>query len=109
MSLSSIRDLLSGSAFNKAGVKRSITAAMIVECVNKNLKGYLPGPSNHDVVAISYQNGTVRMRVKSGAARHLAKGIEGSLLEKVKTAYPDAQIDRFTYFVSRKPSRYELP
>ncbi|MDG1950887.1 MAG: hypothetical protein P8J32_08810 [bacterium] len=109
MSLSSIRDLLSGSAFNKVGVKRSITASMIVECVNKNIKGYLPGNRAYDVVAISYNNGVIRMRVKSGAARHLAKGIEQELLAKVCTAYPDALITKVTYFVSHKPSRYELP
>lgn len=104
-----MRDLLSGSAFNKVGVKRSITAAMIVENINKNLKGYLPGARAYDMVAISYKNGIVRMRLKNGAARQLAKRIEPELREKVQTSYPDAEIKKFTYVVSHKPSRYELP
>lgn len=109
MPLSSIRDLLSGSTFNRPGVRRSVNAAMIVEAANRILPGYLSGMATHEVVAISFAAGALRLRVKSAAARHGVRGIEQTLLERLQRDFPDAQINRIQTVISREPSRYELP
>jgi hypothetical protein len=109
MGIASIRDLLSGSGFNQSGIRKSITAAMVVECANRNLKGYLPGDRAYDVVAISYRNEILRLRVKNAAARYLLKRISDELLEKIRVSYPTVKILRITTFLSKEPSRYELP
>ncbi|NQV89946.1 hypothetical protein HQ487_00890 [Candidatus Uhrbacteria bacterium] len=108
MSTSSIRDLLSGSAFNRPGVRRSIAASMVVEAANRNIPGYLTGMLVYDVVAISFKDGILRLRVKSAAARHGVKGIEKQLLEKLRQEFPSVTFDKISVFLSKEPSRYEL-
>ena len=108
MSVSSIRDLLSGSTFNRSGVRRSINSAMIVESANRMIPGFLPGMLAYDVVAISFINGNLHLRVKSAAARHGVRAIEEPLLEKLKLEFPTGSIARISVFLSKEPSRYEL-
>lgn len=108
MGLSSMRDLLSGSAFNRPGVRRSINAAMVVESANRMIPGYLPGMQAFEVVAISYKNGVLRLRVKSAAAQYGLAGMEKELLEKLRQEFPSASIERIQTFLSKEPSRYEL-
>ncbi|PJE76446.1 hypothetical protein COV05_03705 [Candidatus Uhrbacteria bacterium CG10_big_fil_rev_8_21_14_0_10_48_16] len=109
MSTSSIRDLLSGSAFNRPGVRRSIASSMVVEAANRNIPGYLTGMLVYDVVAISFKDGVLRLRVKSAAARHGVRGIEKQLLEKLQQEFPSVTFDKISVFLSKEPSRYELP
>jgi hypothetical protein len=109
MGLSSMRDLLSGSSFNRPGVRRSIDAAMIVEAANRIIPGYLSGMAAYDAVAISFSSGVLRLRVKSAAARHGVRGIESDLLERLQRDFPSARITRLYTVISREPSRYELP
>ncbi|HLD21165.1 MAG TPA: DciA family protein [Patescibacteria group bacterium] len=108
MGISSMRDLLSGSSFNRPGVRRSINAAMVVEAANRIIPGYLPGMQAFEVVAISFKNGSLRLRVKSAAARHGLAGMEKELLAKLRQEFPSTPIDRIQTFLSKEPSRYEL-
>jgi len=103
-----MRDLLSGSSFNRPGVRRSINAAMVVEAANRIIPGYLPGMQAFEVVAISFKNGSLRLRVKSAAARHGLAGMEKELLAKLRQEFPSTPIDRIQTFLSKEPSRYEL-
>lgn len=107
MGLSSMRDLLSGSAFNRPGVRRSINAAMVVEAANRMIPGYLPGMQAFEVVAISLKNGVLRLRVRSAAAKHGLTGMEKELIAKLRQEFPSIQIDRIQTFLSKEPSRYE--
>ena len=103
-----MRDLLSGSAFNRPGVRRSIQAAMVVSAANRMIPGYLPGMQAFEVVAISFKNGVLRLRVKSAAARYGLVGMEEDLLAKLRQEFPSTVIDRIQTFLSKEPSRYEL-
>ena len=109
MGMSSMRDLLSGSAFGKPGIRRSISAAMIVESANRIIPGHLPAMKAFDVVAISFKNGILHLRVKSAAARHGVRGIEDELLKKLRQDFPGVQIFSVRVVLSKEPSRYELP
>ncbi|MBI4435197.1 hypothetical protein HY630_00855 [Candidatus Uhrbacteria bacterium] len=104
-----MRDLLSGSAFNRPGVRRSINASMVVEAANRIIPGYLPGMQAFEVVAISFKGGILRLRVKSAAARHGIVGMEQQFLTKLRQEFPTTTIDRIQTFLSREPTRYELP
>ncbi|TAL51266.1 DUF721 domain-containing protein [Patescibacteria group bacterium] len=108
MGLSSMRDLLSGSAFNRPGVRRSIHAAMVVESANRMIPGYLPGMQAFEIVAISFKSGVLRLRVKSAAARHGLGGMEQELLTKLRQEFPSIPIDRIQTVISKEPSRYEF-
>jgi hypothetical protein len=107
MGLSSIRDLLSGSAFNRAGVQRSITASMVVEAANRIIPGYLTGMIVYEVVAISFKDGVLRLRAKSAAAGHGVRGIESFMLKRLQQDFPEVKINRITTTISKEPSRYE--
>lgn len=109
MGISSMRDLLSGSAFNRAGVRRSINASMIVEAANRVIPGYLPGMHAYEVVAISFKDGVLRVRVKRAAALHGLKSVEAQLLQKLRQDFPSSSVERIHVTLSREPSRYELP
>ena len=104
-----MRDLLSGSTFNRVGVRRSINASMIVEAANRIIPGYLPGMHAYEVVAISFKDGVLRLRVKSAAARHGLRGVESQLLQKLQQDFPESSIMKLHVTLSREPSRYELP
>lgn len=104
----SIRDVLSSSAFNQPGIRRSLTAAMIVEAANRSLRGYLPGRLSHDIVAISFKNGILRLGVKNGAARHELQRIEGELLEKLRQEFPKTTLSKIQAFISKESQRYEF-
>ncbi len=108
MSTSSIRDLLSGSAFNRPGVRRSIAASMVVESANRCIPGYLTGMIVHEVVAISFKEGVLRLRVKSAAARYGVRGIEKQLMKKLGEEFPTVSFKKISVFLSKEPSRYEL-
>ena|SRR3989338_6141170 len=108
MALSSLRNLLSGS-LNRAGIRKSVKAAMIVEAANRIIPGHLPGMQAYDVVAISYKDGILRLRVKNSAARYALRGIEPILLMKLQEEFPSSSIKQISSFLSKEPSRYELP
>lgn len=109
MGLSSLRDLLSGSTVNRPGVRRSINASMVVQAANRIIPGYLAGMQVHEVEAISFKDGVLRLRAKTAAARHGVKGIEAHILTKLRQDFPSLKIDRIQTFLSKEPSRYELP
>lgn len=109
MGTSSIRDVMSGSAFNRPGVRRSVTSAMIVEAANRVIPGYLPGMYAYEVVAISFKSGVLRVRAKSAGARHGLRPIESQILERLNQEFPESPIARISVTLSKEPSRYELP
>ena len=109
MGLSSLRDLLAGSTLNRPGVRRSINASMVVQAANRIIPGYLTGMQVHEVEAISFKEGVLRLRAKTGAARHGVKGIESQILVKLQQDFPTLKIQRLQTFLSKEPSRYELP
>ncbi|MEK7620131.1 MAG: hypothetical protein AAB413_02755 [Patescibacteria group bacterium] len=109
MALSSLRDLLSGSTLNRPGVRRSINASMVVQAANRIIPGSLAGMLVHEVEAISFKDGVLRLRAKTAAARHGVKGIEEHVLTKLRQDFPSLKIDRIQTFLSKEPSRYELP
>lgn len=109
MGLTSLRDVLSGSNLNRPGVRRSINASMVVQAANRIIPGYLAGMLIHEVEAISFKDGVLRLRVKTAASRHGIKGIETQVLTKLRQDYPLLKIDRIQTFLSKEPSRYELP
>ncbi len=82
---------------------------MVVETANRMIPGYLPGMQAFEVVAISFKDGTLRLRVKSAAARHGMIGMEKELLTKLRQEFPSTTINRIQTFLSKEPSRYELP
>lgn len=108
MGLSSIRDLLSNSSLNRPGVRRSINASMVVQAANRIIPGYLTGMQVHEVEAISFKDGVLRLRAKTAAARHGLKGIEAHIMTKLRESFPLLKIDRIQTFLSKEPSRYEL-
>ncbi|MBI4257187.1 hypothetical protein HY626_03990 [Candidatus Uhrbacteria bacterium] len=108
MGLSSLRDLLAGSTLNRPGVRRSINAAMVVQAANRIIPGFLAGMQVHEVEAISFKDGVLRLRTKTAAARHGVKGIEGEVLRKLRQDFPVLKIDRIQAFLSKEPSRYEF-
>ena len=107
MGFSSIRKLLSGS-LNRAGIRTSVRAAMIVESANRIIPGHLSGMQAYDVVAISFKDGTLRLRVKNAAARYALSAIEPLILEKLQLEFPSSTIVRISSFLSKEPSRYEF-
>ena len=109
MGLSSLRDLLSGSTLNRPGVRRSINAAMVVQAANRIIPGYLAGMQAHEVEAISFKEGILRLRAKTAAARYSVKGIDAHVLTKLRQDFPSLKIERIQTFLSKEPSRYELP
>lgn len=109
MGLSSLRDLLSGSTLNRPGVRRSINASMVVQAANRMIPGYLAGMQIHEVEAISFKDGVLNLRAKTAAARHGVRGIESAILTKLRQDFPSFKIDRIKTFLSKEPSRYELP
>ena len=108
MGMSSMRDLLSGSTFQRPGVRRSISAAMIVEAANRIIPGYLTQTRNYDIVAISFKDGVIRLRAKSAAARHALRGVEQHILSKLQQDFPASSVKSITVTVSKEPSRYEF-
>jgi hypothetical protein len=109
MGLSSLRDLLAGSAFNRPGVRRSITASMIVQAANRILPGYLSGMQAREVKAISFRGGILRVQTKNSAAKFGMKGIENSILIRLREDFPSQKIDRIQVHISKEPSEYEHP
>lgn len=109
MGISSLRDLLSGSTLNRPGVRRSINASMVVQAANRMIPGYLAGMQVHEVEAISFKDGILRLRAKTAAARHGVKGIQTQVLTKLRQDFPALKIDRIQTFLSKELSRYELP
>lgn len=109
MGLSSLRDLLSGSTLNRPGVRRSINASMVVQAANRLIPGYLAGMQIHEVEAISFKDGVLRVRARTAAAQHGVKGTEAQILTKLRQDFPSLKIDRIQTFLSKESSRYELP
>lgn len=108
MGLSSLRDLLAGSTINRSGIRRSINASLVVQAANRIIPGYLAGMQVHEVEAISFKDGVLRLRAKTAAARHGIRGIETLLLSKLRQDFPSLKIDRVQTFLSKEPSRYEF-
>lgn len=109
MPASSIRDILSGSKLNRPGIRRSITASMIVEAANRIIPGYLSGANIYDVVAISYKEGVLHIQAKNAAARYAFRPFQSSFLRKMDEEYPVAKIEKIKMSLSKKPTRYESP
>ncbi|MBI4592365.1 hypothetical protein HY733_02870 [Candidatus Uhrbacteria bacterium] len=109
MALSPLRDLLANSTLNRPGVRRSIHASMIVQAANRIIPGYLPGMQAFDVIAISFKEGLLRLRVKSAAAKYGMRGVEEALLTKLRQEFPSSEIKKIQIVISKEPSRYELP
>lgn len=107
MGISSLRDLLSGSV-GRAGIRKSVTASMIVEAANKMLPTYLPGDRREDAKAVSFRNGVLRVQLKTSAARFSFRGHEEKLLKKLSEEFPTANIKKISTFISRNPIRYEF-
>ncbi len=107
MGISSLRDLLSGSA-NRAGIRTSVTAAMIVECANKMLPTYLAGDRVDDARAVSFKDGVLKIQVRSAAARFSLRSHEIDLVRKLNEEFPHESVTRIRTFISRNPIRYEF-
>ena len=108
MGLSSLRDLLAGSTLNRPGVRRSINASMVVQSANRIIPGYLAGMQAHEVEAVSFKDGLLRLRAKTSASKFGVKGIEAHILNKLRQDFPTLKIERIQTFLSKEPSRYEL-
>lgn len=108
MAVSSLRDLLAGSALNRPGIRRSINASLVVQAANRMIPGYMPGMQAHEVEAISLKDGVLRLRARTSAASHALRGIERHIFSKLKQDFPLTKLDRIQIFVSKEPSRYEF-
>lgn len=107
MTISSLRDLLSGS-LKRAGVLRSVRASMVVEVANRMIPAYLPSFRSKDVQAVSFQKGILRLRAINAPARHLMKCHEEDLLVKLRAEFPQAKIERMQLVLSHERPVYEF-
>lgn len=108
MGISSIRDLLTGSAFNKPGIRRSVRASMVVQAANRIIPGLRSGGRASDIVAVSFKDGILRLRANSAAARYSVRTLEPALCAKLHEAFPSIAVKRIQVWVSKEPQCYEL-
>lgn len=101
MPLSSIRDLLSGSV-KRAGIRRQIDAALLIEFANRMIPAYLPAFRQTDVSAVSYQKATIRLRATNASASYLMRNHEIDFLEKLQREFPSIPIEKIQIFIARE-------
>lgn len=101
MPLSSIRDLLAGSV-KKAGIRRQIDAALLIESANRMIPAYLPAFRHTDVSAISYQKATIRLRATNASARYLMQNHATDLLLKLRQEFPSIPLEKIQIFIDRE-------
>ena len=97
MTRESISNILS-RRIKAMGLSKQFAAARVCAVANGVGRGHRPeGSARREFEAVSYKNGTLKIRVESGARAHLVKLREGEILGKINCELKGEVVKRIVF------------
>ncbi|MCR4312333.1 MAG: DciA family protein [Candidatus Uhrbacteria bacterium] len=80
------------SALGRHGIKRQVTAALVVTRVNESLQELLEQPLRDDVRAATFADGRLTLACRNASASYEIQPIVASIARKIEEEIPDITI-----------------
>lgn len=98
----SLSDLASG-VLARHNIGKQVTSAMVVQTVNQFIDDQTPEYIQHDVRALSFSDGFLRIACKNPAAQYAMQEYIETLENHLKHQFPDVDIAKISCILNQDP------